>query len=298
MKNQTFNKPPTKKIGRSVAMLAILTPLISQAALTGPYTADANTLHLYHLDQAVTPLTDSGSAATLYDLTNATSTLGASSYSGFGTALSFSVGNQEAKSNVGSPQSDWQGASGSFTYEALINDSTAGGTQTIMARDHTTGGPNLRSFIFRLNGSNIEFINTGAAGNQTLAMALPSTGFNAFAVNTWFQIAVTYNGTENTAGNFSFYFTKVDPSVTTANLLGTAQLTLDVGNTGGNSVFDVGNRDAAATGGFLGSIDEVRVSDIARTANQFIFAPVPEPSAMAICGLGFAGLLAFKRFKK
>lgn len=27
-------------------------------------------------------------------------------------------------------------------------------------------------------------------------------------------------------------------------------------------------------------------------------SPVPEPSAMAICGLGFAGLLAFKRFKK
>ena len=287
-----------RKVGLSVAMLAVLTPFISQAVITGPYTADANTLHLYHLDQALTPLTDSGSAAALYDLTTATSTLGASGYSGFGTALSSAAVNKEAKSSVASPQSDWQGASGSFTYDALINDSTAGGVQTIMSRDHTTGGPNLRSFIFRLNGSNIEFINTGAAGNQTLAMALPTIGFNAFAVNTWFQIGVTYNGTENTAGNFSFYFTKVDPSVTTANLLGTGNLTFDVGNTGGNSVFDVGNRDAAATGGFLGSIDEVRVSDIARTADQFIFAPVPEPSTLALGGMGLAGFLAMVRRKK
>lgn len=44
--------------------------------------------------------------------------------------------------------------------------------------------------------------------------------------------------------------------------------------------------DLRATGTSLGNFTDLTIS------------PVPEPSTMAICGLGFAGLLAFKRLKR
>ena len=44
--------------------------------------------------------------------------------------------------------------------------------------------------------------------------------------------------------------------------------------------------DLRATGTSLGNFTDLTV------------APIPEPSTLAICGLGFAGLLAFKRLKK
>lgn len=267
--------------------LAILAPRFASALIVAPYTADAHTLHLYHLDAVTLPLLDTGSAATLYNLTNGSATLGAASFTGFTNALSFVANPDQAKTATNS-QSAWQGADGAFTYEAVIYVTTALSSQTIqtiLSRDHSSGGPNVRSFILRLNnagansvGNGIEFINTGAAGNQTLSVALPSTGPNAFALNTWYHIAVTYNGAENTPNNFAFYLTKLDNTVTNANLLATGQLTFDVGEVIGGSPnqgnpFVIGNRDnqTGANSNFRGLIDEVRISDIARATNDMLF---------------------------
>ena len=79
--------------GRAVtAVFAVVCWLSGTAtgAIIGPYTADANTLHLYHLNESAAPAADTGSATTLRPMsTEVGSPLGAASYSGFGNAASF-----------------------------------------------------------------------------------------------------------------------------------------------------------------------------------------------------------------
>jgi autotransporter-associated beta strand protein len=270
--------------------LTVLSPRFASALIVAPYTADANTLHLYHLDETALPMLDTGSSSNLYNIisittsggtaTNGFVTNSAASYTGFGNALGYTNNPDQAKTGTNTTQSAWQGANGAFTYEAIIYVTTALSSQTvqtIMARDHTSGGPNQRSFIFRLNNATgIDFINTGASTVQTLSMALPTTGPNIFAINTWYHIAVTYNGVPNTANNFAFYFTALNTSLTNANLLGTAQLNANVGEVGSGTQgnpFVIGNRDnqAGANNNFRGLIDEVRISSIARATNDMLF---------------------------
>ena len=65
----------------------------------------------------------------------------------------------------------------------------------------------------------LEFNNIPVAGNNFFAL-VPTTGFHAINNTDWFHVAVTYDGLDDTVGNLSFYWTKVDPSVTQANQLG------------------------------------------------------------------------------
>src|SRR4051812_40872861 len=64
-------------------------PTVCNANIVGPYTADVNTLHLWHMDQSVVPVLDyaTSGGTNLNVLTNG-ATLGNASFPGFGTALS------------------------------------------------------------------------------------------------------------------------------------------------------------------------------------------------------------------
>ncbi|MBC8105916.1 MAG: LamG domain-containing protein [Anaerolineae bacterium] len=265
------------------------------AAIVGPYTTDTNTLHLYHLDETAVNFIDSGSAATLRDLDVLTSpATSAASLTGFTNAGSFTADTaSQIQQSIDTVQSEWQDAtSGAFTYEAIINPSGITGIRTILSKDHTTGGPNRRSFIFRLNGTNLELIRTGPTV-QTISIAVPTVGANAIAAGTWFHVAVTYDGVDNTTGNTTLYWTKMDAANTAANAIGTANNAVDIGSVGGNTPFTIGNRDDATTANnsFGGLIDEVRVSNIARGSQGMQF--VPEPASLSAIALG--GLLLGRR---
>jgi autotransporter-associated beta strand protein len=272
-------------------LTTLLAPHFASALIVAPFTADNDTLHLYHLDEMNLPMLDTGSSSNLYNIislttggiaaTNGSVTNSAASYTGFSNALGYTNNPDQAKTATNS-QSAWQGANGAFTYEAIIYVTTplsSQTSQTILARDHTSGGPNDRSFIFRLNNTDgIDFINTGAATVQTLSMPLPTSGSNAFAINTWYHIAVTYTGVPNTPNNFAFYLTALNSSVTSANLLGTVQLNANVGEIIGSGTSQgnplvIGNRDnqTGVNNNFRGLIDEVRISDIARATNDMLF---------------------------
>src|SRR3954452_20655557 len=75
---------------------AMVLALGSQAALVGPYSPDAGTLHLWHLNETVTPAIDSATSGgtNLVGLLNG-ATLGAASYAGFGNALNTLDGGQD-----------------------------------------------------------------------------------------------------------------------------------------------------------------------------------------------------------
>jgi hypothetical protein len=105
--------------------------------------------------------------------------------------------------------------------------------------------------------------------------------------------------TKNAAGNLQFYWTDMgtdaspDGSAVVAASAGSALLGADLTN--GSADFSIGveaRNSAGNTGQWLGRIDEVRISDVARSADQFIF--VPEPSAIVLVLLGGGLGLAYR----
>lgn len=283
-----------------LAMGAMVAPPAS-AAITAPYDGtDTNTVQLWSFDEAAgtssinsdvtggleletADITGDGTSTTITSLT------GGSAFSGFGNAIDLTGGGTQAgvlyepnKLNTGD-----LGISEAFTLEAMVNmSSVTSGNQGIISMDSR----DTRAFQFKITGDgDLRFHPiTGGDGNVK-ETAVPTSGSDAFTADEWFHVAVTYTGDENASDNLSLYWTRVDSSRTEANLLGTFDMTADLNAGGGGDWFVIGNEGRDAGNEKLnGLIDEVRISDIARGADDMLFA-VPEPSTFAL----FAGLAAF-----
>jgi hypothetical protein len=130
----------------------------------------------------------------------------------------------------------------------------------------------------------------GSTANYNLDGIIPSTGINAIAQDSWYHVAVTYSGNLLDPASLQLYWTKLDNANNQASLLASGNMNgwlrqQDTDFSLGNEMRDFnGNTEA-----FNGLIDEVRISDVARTADQFVF--VPEPTAAALLGLGSLGLV-------
>lgn len=299
------------------------------AAVVGPYTPDGATLHLYHLDDAGAPAADAAGTLPMQGLLN-DAALGATALPGFGTALDTSA----AGSAVGSrpillaapalvngagddvPFSHANPATGAFTMEALVkfgydpSAAPARGSANSLQVLSMDGDASERVFQLRIDpiGFNsgtsdntrnrVEFINIRqGTGVQSYVVNLPDAGDpNAADAGSWFHLAVAYDGNENTPNNLSVYWTKVDPSATSANLLGQTTLSNDLSAVAGDfAIGNEGRNTGGASESFIGQIDEVRISSVARTADQFVFA-VPEPTGLALLAPLFA--LAARRTRR
>lgn len=276
--------------------LAGLPPLAAAPAL--PYTADEHTLHLWHLDEAGPPFKDEGgSPVPLLGLLNGAKA-GQIPLPGFGAAVSFNLPEDErhlsrpygpillAKpsldigpgDNVGFPF-PIAGPDGAFTIEALVKldflprDSRALALDIVSMDDDERAN---RIFIFRIEKPGfLSFLPiSGDAVRGGGLATIPATGPHALRTGEWYHAAVAYDGRETVVHNLKLYWTRLGAGNEAANLIGRGTLTADLSR--GLGDFAIGNSGKfSATHGpaefFPGSIDEVRISSIARAPHDFCF---------------------------
>jgi autotransporter-associated beta strand protein len=291
-----------KTIKLSLCLLvALLVPRFSFGDIVGNYTADANTLFLLHFDEAAggSVTTNVGTkGGNFYSVNEATASatpptvttmLGAVSYLNGATnfhncmtnpTTGYEFGYDFNKS--GAYQGDVSSSSLSpdalamtnlnignggqtpFTLEALVRpNQIASGTQEIICTDSSAGS---RAFQFRLNAGTVQF--TFVNGGATMSGTIPTTGNDAFVLGNWYHVAFTYDGT-----NGIIYWTLLNPTNGAAHIISTAVLAAigtAQGATTGPLIIGNENRNNAGEQ-FQGSIDEVRISSVARASGQMQF---------------------------
>jgi len=291
----------TQSRGGSLLLPALLLVAThcADASVRGPYTNDANTVILLHLDEAA-PAGIAVNSATAWLGTNFVATanpssatprnptaglLGATGASGVGfnfgncANLTFSnsvglfmdgnangVADLDTSAARGLDQvvmSQLCGPSGEFTLEALVRlPSLTGANREIISMENSGS---VRPFQFRITSTGqIEFNNIGTAGANPKAN-IPTTGQDAFVANEWFHVAMTYDAASAT---INFYWTKLDNARTGATLLQSFPAVPPLNETGA-AVVTIGNENRNTSGeGLSGYIDEVRISNVARGATD------------------------------
>jgi autotransporter-associated beta strand protein len=258
-----------------------------------PYSADANTLVLFHLDEAAggsqtTNVGTLGKNAYTVNMTTASTTpptvtgvLGVSGQKGFGNAANFNPSGYLAgfdSANNGAYNGETvdtitmgslnmgNGGQTPWTIEAMICPSVTNASQEIICTDSSAAN---RGFQFRLNASGQLELNLIYAGVNP-KVAIPSSGANAFAPNNWYHVAATYDGSK-----IVLYWTKIYPTITAINPISTnaAVVGASFGSVTGPLVIGNENRGAAGEN-FQGLIDEVRISSVARSATNFLWHPL------------------------
>lgn len=210
----------------------------------------------------------------------------------------------------------YAGSSDAFTYEAVVRidfnptatfgaDGWGQGKNLFMQIINGDADENAnRVFQLRLapigtldgnSSALVEFININkGVSPQSLTAAIPTEGPDAIREGGWYHVAVTYNGQPDQPDNLRFYWTTLDHSKVAANLIGTGQMThslpsgcapdFAIGQTGRQSPVT-----PAPNNNFVGLIDEVRISGIARGDNEMMFgvrgalaAKSPKPAAATV----------------
>jgi hypothetical protein len=318
MKVATFEA--ARRGGGALLALALAAALPASAVVVGPYTPDAYTVFLFHLDEGVskTVATNAGGAiamgtnAIAYKQGSAVTTdspldltvvggTGASGFTfgnfgkcariltqtnGIGVDMNLSGGfglsGSATTGDILPNQNLILGANNSFTVEALIslpNDLASGTVREIVCSDN--GG--TRGFQFRINGLNLE-VNTqpaGGAATNDILVPVPTSGDHAFVISNWYHVAWVHTEVGGNPTNV-LYWTSLNDAYTAANAI--LETNIGVINPASQLIVDIGN-EARSTGGssegLRGYIDEVRISRVARGADQMMFATsvsLPRPT--------------------
>jgi hypothetical protein len=283
---------------QGAALLAVLSaPLLSYAGLQIPYTPDAQTLHLWHLDEGSGVQTSDAVSANGITLTNigwpvggpyTNTTLGSPGFTGMGNSV---AGINKGHVLYGGPFPDvsqfCNQESGAFTFEALVkfDINPLGAIDAEIVAGDNGGGITVRGWQWRIFNGDMEWnLLAGSGSDNDFKARLPSSGQDAAITGAWYHAAVTFTGenptNSDTPSQLTFYWTLLDENRTAASKLatftmtrplngaplGTAQPALGVAGSARNTSNNPGNNE-----GLIGSIDEVRISLVARGSNEMAF---------------------------
>jgi len=296
----------------AVIVIALADQRVWGSPTLQPYTVDANTLFLFHLDETAGGSTTTnvgllaGSAYTVNESTSTTTpplvtdVLGAPSYTNFGYCASFGPGEMIGFDYNRTGRYDGDGGGGvlsadsfpmsvlnmgnggqtAWTIEAMICPSSPNVTnQEIICTDSSSSSTGNRAFQFRLNSAGQLELNLIAIGAdlKTSIPAIATDPVNGFVSNQWFHVAATYDG-----ANVVLYWTRLQPSTIAANPISTNTVAVGTAFGAVQGSLGIGNRTRSpAIEYFQGLIDEVRISNVARAANQMLFSTGGSTSASA-----------------
>ena len=255
-----------------LALLALGTASGQDTGPPAPYTVDAHTRHLWQFDEtAPGPVQPAVGIVGSFHLTPENgASLGVASAPGFTSAGNTAAGTTAGFRGAVIPVSNVTGPDGAFTFEAILQTANITDLQQIITMENASSSNTDRPFQFRIDGGQLRFINVAAAtGIQSIIAPIPSSGPDAFVPGEWFHAAVAYNGSENTPGNLRLFWTRLDPTRQNANEILAATMTRDLA--GIATTFGVGQEFRSPSDNLKGSIDEVRISSIARNADEFLF---------------------------
>ncbi|GAA5484309.1 hypothetical protein Hsar01_03551 [Haloferula sargassicola] len=284
------------------------TRLFAETGAIRPYETDDSTLHLWHLDEAGPPFRDEGRRPfALRGLLNRAEA-GEPSLAGMGESVTFhrnaggARGTREFKGGIllamprlaaGSEDrvpDDFgvMGDDGAFTYEALVKFDLLPAESGTVALGVITmdGEQEERCFNFRVEkGGFLAFIPLASRGGALAA--IPASGPHAIERGPWFHVAVTYDGNEGAPNNLTLYWTRLDSGETEAHLIGRGSMENDLPARTGD--FAIGNEARSEFGigeaePFDGWIDEVRISSVARSPNDFLLTPPEKRGAREVPG--------------
>jgi len=175
--------------------------------------------------------------------------------------------------------------SGAFTFEAILKvDAAFNPVDVEIVSGDNGGGITTRGWQWRLFNGVMEWDLLAGSTDNDFKSTLPTVGPNAAIPSTWYHAAVTYTGQNPTNGDpaniITFYWTLLDANRTAADQLGqfTATRPLDgspqgaaapnlgIAGSGRQTTTNPGNNE-----GLLGSIDEIRISNVALRSNQMAF---------------------------
>ncbi len=212
----------------------------STKLISGANGTDPNTVGLWHMDER------SGTSAYIKD-----SSVNANNGTPTGTTYSNSGKVAGVRSFNGSGDyinvisSSSLSFTGNFTLEAWIKTNSNTTQQSIIEKYDNSS---LNGYLLRLTSSG-----TIMAGTMGTASNVLVTGNAVLSTNTWYHVAATYNGS-----NIYIYINGVLDKTGAATVNpGASTFSLKIGARG---------NDAGTT--FNGLIDEVRISNAARTANE------------------------------
>ena len=318
--------------------MKLLTPILlfasaglASAAVNGPYSPDANTLHLWHFDEALVTVggpDPHNHAGRLYpvdvvdsnfrlddgyfDATYKAGIMGGTGYTGFGGAgqldhvggnglngqhFEFRVGNND----YGTPP----GGLGPnvITAAQLLGSTNGAFTIDGMIKWNGSQGGSTEGFIFKAgeDGQNHLRLTMQHAGTAPVfRLGLPNTGGNnTFTTNVAIPVLTTddwyhYAVTfdgNNGGGSDLKFYWTKVEESATEANLVQTFSSTATGAYNINGTFQMGNWGGA---NFDGQVDEVRISNVARGSGDMIFT-VPEPTATLSFLLGAAGLLMRRR---
>ena len=261
---RTFLKSAVR--GAVLAGILIVVVFQGQGSTLRPYTPDADTLHLWHMNEQAVPVIDMGSDAMHLTALRNGATLGNVSYRGFGTALSTYDGGPESTADAGHDAylaarplvngtgdnvlMNYAGPAGAFTFEAMVRidfEPEAQFSTNSVATNHgnflqiinlDADESTNRVCQFRLvpigvlKGNTeplLEFINLNKDKSpQSLTVPIPTNGPDAIRFGNWYHVAVTYDGAADHPENLKFYWTLVDPARSKANLIGSGTMTFEL----------------------------------------------------------------------